>query len=149
MDELRRRCIVNGEAAGDVAGDLGVEAEQAQGAVRLLRACPALSTERAATVVMRDWGMEDEDIAEIFGRPLYWAQLVRERRAELEANEPIPTGMDYLDSGLQPGDPSPEEIYALAMELRRTRGTKRNPQDGPAIRSYQWTGYAFIPNRAG
>lgn len=142
--DLRRRCIVNGEAAKDVAVSMGLDVEQTQGTVRLLRAVPTLSPERAALVVMRDWGMTDEDIAEIFGRSERWAAVVRAQADEIRAEEPVPEDLEYLDSGLQKGDPSPDEI------AERVRTLERRPRDmaalspQAAIRAYQWSGHAFL-----
>lgn len=145
--ELTRRCLVNKEPAYAVAVSLGLDQEQTVGAVRLLKAFPTLSPERLALVVMRDPGLEDEDIAEIFGRSVRWARVVRSQAEEIRAEEPIPYQMEFLDSGLQPGDPMPGEIKARAAELRRY-SPRRDGSREPAIRSFSWTGHAFLSIRA-
>ena len=76
------------------------------------------SPERLALVAMRDPGLDDADIAEMFGRSVAWARVVREQRSEIEAEEPVRLALEYLDDGLQPGDPMPEEVLSVAEELR-------------------------------
>ena len=125
-DDLHRRVIINRESATVVAMSLGLDIQQTKGAVRLLRSLPAKpSPERLALVVMRDYGLDNRDIAEIFGRSPRWAYLVREREAELREAEPIRWDLEYLDDGLQPGDPSPMEILEQAEALR-VAGTYRS-----------------------
>lgn len=145
--DLHRRCVVNREAAKHVAQELGLEQEQTEGAVRLLKAHPRLSPERLALVAMLDPGLDDGDIAEIFGRSPRWAAVVRSQADEIRAEEHIPIQLEYLDSGLQPGDPMPGEIKARAAELRRY-SPRRDGSREPAIRSFSWTGHAFLSIRA-
>lgn len=138
-DELRRRVLVNGESAKGVAADLGLDPEQAQGAARLLRSLPySPSPERLALVVMRDPGLDNADIAEIFGRSKRWAVWVRGNADELRAVEPIPMSLEYLDDGLQASDPTPAEILESAEKLRESG---RLREKGPRLRS----DYASIP----
>lgn len=116
---LWRMCIVNRVTARNAAKHLNMESEQVLGAVRLLRAVGKVpSPERLALVVSRDWGLEDEDIAEIFGRSVRWAKVVREQADQIKAEEPIPEELEFLDCGLQPDDVSPTELYERAAELR-------------------------------
>ena len=125
-DELHRRVIINRESATVVAENLGLDIQQTKGAVRLLRSLPVRpSPERLALVVMRDYGFDNRDIAEIFGRSPRWAYLVREREAELREAEPIREELEYLDDGLQQGDPTPMEILEQAEALR-VAGTYRS-----------------------
>lgn len=139
-DEVRRRCLVNQESAVRVARDLGVDPKQVCGAVRILK-YGQFSPERLALVVMKDWGMADEDIAEIFSRSVRWAQVVRSQADEIRAEEPMPAWMEYVDCGLQEGDPSPEEIVRRAKEARGLGWTPVRPDSyRPAIRSFQWRG---------
>lgn len=142
--DLRRMCVVNQEPAYAAARKLGLDEEQTAGAVRLLRQRPTLSPERAALVAMRDPGLDDADIAEMFGRSKRWAALVREHAAELREVEPIPEDLEYLDAGLQKGDPSPEEIRERALALRMTPSRLRAPESKQSIRTYSWTNNAFI-----
>lgn len=146
--QLRHRCVVNGEPTKRVALDLGLDPSQTKGAVRLLRKLRSPpSPERLALVVMLDPGMDDADVAEIFGRSVRWAQLVREQAQEIREAEPISEYLEYLDEGLRPMDPTPSEILARAKELREQRPAWVGPSTaGPGrIRHLQWSGYAFIP----
>jgi hypothetical protein len=150
-DELRRMCLVNGQSARDAARALRLDPEQARGAVRLLRKLKYRpSPERLALVVMRDWELDNDDIAEIFSRTRRWAKAVRDNADEIKANEPIPERLEFLDSGLQPEDVSPDELYEHAAELRAAgviEGRMVGPRSVPvAMRTYSfWNDYAFIP----
>lgn len=148
-DEIARRCVIGREPAKTVAKSLRLDQEQTEGVVRLMRVVRRLSPERAALVAMRDPGLGDADIAEMFGRSVRWASLVRSQAEEIRSEEPIPEHLEYLDSGLQPGDPMPAEIQARAAELRRLPGNRKDMRGGHALRAYSWTGYAFISIRAG
>lgn len=147
--DLRRRCLVNREPAEKVAKDLGLSKTQTQGAVRLLNS-GRYSPERLACVVMLDWGMEDEDIAEIFNRSVRWAKVVRSQAEEIRAAEPIPTDLEYLDGGLGPDDPSPEEIAQRCKEVLALRkAPPRSDSYRPGVRVYSWRGdrASFISDR--
>lgn len=138
--EIRRRCLVNQEPACRVAKDLRIDSGQVCGAIRILKH-GRYSPERLALVVMRDWGMDDEDIAEIFGRSARWAKVVRSKADQIRAEEPMPEELEYVDCGLQEGDPSPEEIARRATEVRGLGWTPSRPESyRPAIRSFQWRG---------
>lgn len=124
--QLQHRVMVNREPAARVAKDLGLEKSQTQGAVRLLKSLQYRpSVERLALVVMRDPGLDDRDIAEIFGRSERWARAVRENAAEFMEAEQIDPHLEFLDDGLQPGDPTPSEIIERATEIRES-GVFRN-----------------------
>lgn len=145
--DITRRCVVNGETARKVADDLDLDERQVCGAVRIFR-MGKFSPERLACVVMRDWGMDDEDIAEIFGRSVRWARIVREQQDEIRQEEKMPAWMEYLDEGLQRGDPSPAEIARRAKELRgRDLVPGRREEFRPGIRCYSRSenNGAFIP----
>lgn len=144
--DLHRRCIVNGESAKRVAKSLGLQSTQVKGTVRLLRSLAYLpSPERCALVVMNDWGMEDEDIAEIFGRTTKWAAAVRRNAAELREAEPMWKHLEYVDQGLRPQDPCPEEIARRAAIERAKREAERSDLTKCALtpggmRHYSWNG---------
>lgn len=144
--ELHRRCLINNEAPKHVAKSLGLDKSQVQGAVRMLRSIAFVpSPERCALVVMNDFGMEDEDIAEIFGRTTRWARAVRRSAAELREAEPIWRHMEYLDEGLRPNDPCPEEIVRRAAIERQKRESERSDLSKYALtqggmRQYSWNG---------
>jgi hypothetical protein len=148
--DLHRMCLINCEPAARAAKALGLCQEQTQGAVRLLRNLKYRpSPERLALVVMRDWGLDDDDIAEIFGRSRRWATTVRLMANELRAAQPIPEELEYLDCGLQRGDLSPAQLYERAAELRAAGvirgvmvGARRQPWAMPLL---SWTNdYAFL-----
>lgn len=143
-DEIRRRCVKGGEAIKHVAASLDLDVEQAEGVARILRAVPTLSPERAALVAMRDPGLNDSDIAEMFGRSVRWARIVREQADEIRSEEPIPEHLEYLDAGLQRGDPTPAEIQAMALALRKAPEGHGSPRSTPVIRTYSYTNNAFI-----
>lgn len=140
--EIHRRCVINRETKQDVAESLGLDWEQTSGVARLIKELPSLSPERLALVVMLDPGMDDADIAEIFGRSERWARVVRERAAEIKAEEPIPAHLEYVDSGLVQGDPMPDEIAALTREIRKR--PSRNIAQGSRIWAYTWRNDAFV-----
>jgi hypothetical protein len=156
-DELQRRILENGEQPKDVARSMGLSFIQVAGVARLLRSLDYHpSPERMALVAMNDWGLEDEDIAEMFGRDPAWATAVRNDAAGLRKREPMVRKMEYVDEGLRPEDPCPEELWRRAAEIRRNRPpTWRQSNRGrfhsaPAqggMRHYSWDGrYAsYIP----
>lgn len=142
--ELHRRVVINKEHPKRVARSLELDHKQVVGVARLLRAVPTLSPERAALIVMRDPGLDDSDIAEIFGRSRQWARVVRERGPEIRVAEPVPERLEWFEGGPQKDDPTPEEISARAAELRRTPNRVRAPESRHGIPTYQWNGHAFI-----
>jgi hypothetical protein len=150
-EQIHRRCVINKEASKWVASDLGVDVAQTEGAVRLLKKlCRPPSRERLALVAMRDPGLDDADIAEMFDMPVAWATDVRERAEELRVAEPISEYLEYLEEGLRPGDPTPAEILVQAEQLRMQRqpemrttfcGPRRMPV---SIVNLSWRGDAFV-----
>lgn len=149
-EEIKRRCNVNGEQCAKVARDLGFEKCSVMGVYRIFRHRDKVSPERLACIAMLDWGLDDEDIGEIFGRPKRWAAVVRSQMDEIRAEEPLPKDLEYLDGGLGPEDPSPAEIAARCKEVLSLR---RVPPGSdayrPGIRAYSWRGdrASFVPNR--
>lgn len=116
--EIKRRVNVNGETCERVASDLGFDKCSVVGVYRIFRHREKVSPERLACIAMLDWGLDDEDIGEIFGRSRRWAAVVRSQMDEIRADEPIPADLEYLDGGLRPEDPSPEEITRRCKEVR-------------------------------
>lgn len=146
-EELRRRVIVNREATLRVSKRLGFDPALVAGAVRLLR-LGHFSLERLALVAMNDPGLDDADIAEMFGETPAWAADVRGRATELRAAEPIPEAVEWFDPCLRPWDPSPEEILRLAQEVRGPIWAPvRCDEYRSGIRSFSWRGdrASFIP----
>jgi hypothetical protein len=148
---LHRRCVVNGETIRSVAIELGLDHEQAKGAVRLLKSVGIPSKRRLALVAMRDPGLDDADIAEMFGESEGWSFDVRFDE-ELKDEQPIPEHLEYLDDGLQPGDPSPEELARRTAEVRAAKAEPDRPahrwdnlSSTKGFRYYNFTGLAAIP----
>lgn len=145
--DLHRRCVVNGESATRVAESMGLQVPQVKGAVRLLRSLRTLpSPERLACVVMLDPGLDDADIAEIFGRSERWAAVVRSKADEICMEEHIDPYYEYLDDGLQACDPSPSEIAARAKAIHDS-GDFRGRGPGHVaweLNQYLWSGHAFV-----
>ena len=144
------RCVIRRQPALKLARELGLNTEQVQGAVRLLREVNRVpSPERLALVVMRDWGLDDADIGEIFGRSTRWATVVRAMADEIRAEEPIPEDCEYLECGLQADDVPPEELYKRVAELREAGVIKGvmvgSPRVSVAMHQYSWwNNYAFV-----
>lgn len=142
--EIHRRCVINREPKKYVAQSLGLDKEQTEGVARLVKELPHLSPERLALVAMLDPGLDDADIAEMFGRSERWARVVREQAEEIKAEEPIPAHLEYLDAGLLPGDPMPDEIAAMASEIRRRPSSRKDMTHGSRMRVYSWRNDAFV-----
>lgn len=156
-DELHRSVIVNRESIASVARRLELSFAQCKGTVRLLRSLASIpSPERLALVAMKDWGLEDEDIAEMWGRPAEWAAQVRADAKKLREREPIWAHLEYVDEGLCPNDPCPEELYRRAAEIRARRekgwtqsvkGRPLSAQTQGGMRHFAWDGRnaSFFP----
>jgi hypothetical protein len=149
--QLYRRVIVNGEPPMTVGKSLGLGKAATVGVLRILRHCGKVpSQERLALVAMRVPDITDEDIAEWFGKPLWWAHGVRDDADALRKAEFIPDWMEYLDEGYQPGDPSPAEILAMAKEIRQREDRMANVSPGRVeIQSFQWTGWSYAAISSG
>jgi hypothetical protein len=138
--DLHRRCIVNKQTAVQAARKLGLDPQQVQGVVRLLGSIKYVPTfERLALVAQRDYGLDDEDIGEIFGRTPEWSADVRRRAKAIRRAEPIDSRYEWLEPDLQPGIPTPEEIAERAAALR---------QDAPpapvGIKQFAWSHNATL-----
>lgn len=117
--DLWRIARTNQEGVKAAAKKMGLCPRQCGGVMRLLVAFGGIpSRERLATVVMRDPGLMDEDVAEMFGMSVRWAASVRSRIEELRAAEPVPERYEFVDEGLRPGDPTPYEIAKRAEAIR-------------------------------
>jgi hypothetical protein len=141
--EIRADCVLRSRSVKTVARELRLDPGQCVGVMRIVRRHWPLSPERLALVAMKDWGLDDNDIGEIFSRSPRWAAVVRSQADEIRAEEFIEPRLEFLDSGLRPGDPSPDEILKRAAELRAASHT---PWRVPV---YSWTtDYAFVPRRS-
>lgn len=137
---FHRRCVVNRESIPRVASQLGLDAEQCKGVVRLLKAISFIpSFERLALIAQRDPGFTDEDIGEMFGTTEEWSADVRKRADWLRAHEHIPAQYEILTSL----DYMSEEAERIASEIKFTRpipGRQIEPNRLGNIRSYSWRG---------
>lgn len=146
--DLHRMCVVNRETPSRVAERIGLDPSQVVGVVRLLRGCESIpSDERLAVVAMLDHGLDDEDIGEIFGRSPRWSAAVRSQADEIRREEYIPSHLEWLDDGLQPDYPTPQEIASAVLELHESgRFAGRLPaRTRVEIKALSWSGYAFVP----
>ena len=138
--DLHRMCVVNQIGPKSAARSLGLPPAQVKGAVRLLKSLPQLpSPERLALVVQRDYGLDDDDVGEMFGRSGRWSALVRSRAVELRDREPIAERLEWLEDGLQPDHPSPLEIRARALAVRLARPPARQPEVLMGVTGFQWS----------
>lgn len=145
--QLWHRVIINKETVGRVARDLGFDANVCRGLVRLLKKAGRVpSKERLAVICQLDHGYDDRDVGEVFGESAEWSASVRRHAAMIREAEPLPAKYEWFDDGLRPTDPTPEEIYARAKELRVMTGMGR-ADTGPGIRAFAWRSRAtsFIP----
>jgi hypothetical protein len=155
-DEIHRRCIVNREGIGNVARKMKLDRDQLRGVVSLLSALGWVpSKERLALVAMIDIGLDNEDIAEMFGESEDWVFEIKMNAGRLRIQEPIPLYLEKLRGWHTPEDPSPLEIQ---YECERIRSN----WDGPprfcgtiwelcSIRSFSWDGrfrafFSIIPD---
>lgn len=149
-EELWRRVAVNRQRLRDAADAMGLCRRQCRGVMQLLRKFKGFpSRERLASVVMRDPGLDDADVAEMFGKPVRWATAVRAHIDELRALEPVDERYEYVDEGLRPGDPTPDEIarQAAAIRAQWPAGYRGATLPGfclafaqPGMRNYIWDG---------
>ena len=117
--EIHRRVNINGEKMVAVARSLGLRDKQVMGVARLTRELRRIpSPERLACIVMLDTGLDDEDVAEMFGRSVRWSSLVRSQSLAIRSEEFIPSHLEWLEPDFQPADPTVDEIYRRAAELR-------------------------------
>lgn len=123
---LHRRCLVNKETAVQVARQLGLDTQQTQGVVRLLTSIKYVPTfERLALIAQRDYGLDDEDIGEMFGRTPEWSAEVRLNAKKIRRAEPIEERFEWLTSDLTANDPTPDEIARRAAEVRGPQPMER------------------------
>lgn len=151
-EEIHRAVNVNREKIIGVARRLGLRHQQVQGVARMTRVLGRVpSPERLALVAMLDSGLTDEDVAEMFGRSVKWSRLVRSQALAIRSEDFIPGYLEWLEPDFQKTDPTVDEIYRRAAELRdqskgpvgRTRVRWQMPQ-------YLWNSKngTFIPVRA-
>ena len=149
--EVQREILVNRMAVLRFAAKYGLERDQVQFAVNLLRwaakAEATLSPERLALIVMQDADLNDEDVGEIFGRSTRWATLVREQAEEIKAEQPIPPELDHSDAFFWPRSVGHAEREAETRARLAASGNRERPQSPRPvlIRNYTWCDHAFVP----
>lgn len=138
--DIYRRCVRNKEPAWKVAKSLQLDDEQVQAAASLLRKCNRVpSDERLALVVMKDRGLDDDDVAEMFSRSRRWAEVVRQQADAIKAEEQID---DTFYPWVFDDDPPPEEILEMAKQFRVHGGRGRSPRVA-GVRQVWWMGNKF------
>jgi len=166
--DLFARCVIGAESLTSWAKRHDLDWEQVRGVYVMLKTTQKVpSLARRAAVLMRDPGLEDEDIAEMLFADREFVADVRANLAVVRKREPIPAWAELMAAEVYPEDPEPAELYRRAAELRSQRTsmpTRRNMpghrKQGcdlktdepvtPGIRHYLWSArsHAFIPKRA-
>lgn len=137
--DVWRRAILNKESCLRIANSLELDEEQVKAAAALLRRANRIpSRERLALVAMRDPGLNDEDIAEMFEMPEEWASKVRKNSDRIMAAEPI---NDSFYPWLYDNELSSEQILAIAQANRRDHFSSTFHRHGN-IRQFSWSNRA-------
>jgi len=119
---LHRRCVINNEPTTTVAPKMRLELEEVQGMVRLLKAAKRIPTpERLAVVAQLDPGLDDSDVADIFGQTPEWSAWVRQNADAIRASHPLPPAVEWLTEDLQPDSVTALQIADGCRELRNLR----------------------------
>lgn len=146
--ELWRRAILNKERLASVASKMHLSYASAVGVCLLMKKFGGPpSPERLALVAMRIPDADNEFIAEVFGRTVHWAAHVRHTGSVWKNREPIPRHLEFIDSGYCDGDPTPEEILAMAKQLRLGREPSRERAIRVGLPHYRWSfnNGTFVP----
>jgi hypothetical protein len=128
--ELHRRCVVDGEPCAAVAAQCGQNEIAVKNIVHMLREHGRLpSDERLACIAMQDPGLDDDDIADIFGRTKRWARTVRSLQEDIEASEQMPEELTWFKGHITKEDPTPREIEEMcARALANRRALSNRPR---------------------
>lgn len=122
-EEIRRRVLINRCDPEEVAASLGCDHQQVSGVLSVIRHLDRLPTiPRRMTCVMRDWGVTDQDIAQMFSADMSVVRCVRRNADDIRSREPIPLQLELASMAMHIDDPSPEEIARRSEEVRRNRG---------------------------
>lgn len=133
--DVWRRAILNKESCLRIAISLDLDEEQVKAAAALLRRANRIpSLERLVLVAMRDPGLSDEDIAEMFDMPEELASKIRKNSDRIKEAEPI---NDSFYPWLYDNELSSEEILAIAQANRRDHFSSTFHRYGN-IRRYSW-----------
>lgn len=123
---------------------------QAKRVLILVRNVGPPSIHRRAAILMRDWGLEDEDISEMLALPVDAVRSVRANIDEVRKREPIPDSLERLAAEIERDDPPPDELAQRARECLARRPPHPSGSYGPrtpGVRQYSWDGgrCAFVP----
>jgi hypothetical protein len=155
--DLHARCVIGNESPALWASRHRYPWRQVVAVIRLTTAVGAPTSERRAAILMRDWGLTDEDISEMLSMPESTVAWVRANVEEVRAREQIPARLEAAVAEVEPDDPDPEELERRKAQVREARGTgrvlsrpgeiqTRDPRT-PGLRTFTWNGNscAFIP----
>lgn len=154
--DLFARCVQGKESLESWSRRNNYDWTQAVAVWRMVSQVKVPSIDRRAAILMRDWGLEDEDISEMLAMPEDRVAWVRANQDEVRAREVIPFNLEMAVAQIDPEDPPPEELYARARSLRESRSRNFNAAVGDfhkadvrtaGIRAYAWRQgtCAFIP----
>jgi len=142
--DILRMVVVNKVTAIVCARKLGLDPDQVLGVAHLLSKLGLVpSRERLALVAMRDPGLDDSDIAEIFSEDESWAAAVRADAARIKAEEPIDWRLETLRGYYYLEDLPPDELYREAEAVRSKRVQPRfngTMWDLVRLRAFSWNG---------
>lgn len=140
--ELKRRCWINHEAIFHVCRELDICWEQGRGVVRMIDHLQGVpSRQRLIAAAMRDWGLDDEDIAEMFSCPVSEVMCVRESIDAVRRAERIPADIEMQCAWMLPDDPPPDVLAQRARDIRAARPDESVPKvRNASIRTYGWHG---------
>lgn len=90
------------------------------------------SQERLAVCCLLHPDLNDEMVAEMFGRNVRWVRSIRDRTDAIREREPFDSHLEYLDEGFRAGDPTPAEIAAEVRNIQShwIDGVQGNYKDG-------------------
>jgi hypothetical protein len=166
--DLFSRCVIGAESLTSWAKRHDLDWEQVRGVYVMLKTTQKVpSLARRAAILMRDPGLEDEDIAEMLFVDQEFVADVRANVDLVREREPIPMWAEFFAAEMFEEDPLPAELYQRAADLRsqRTRMPTRRNMAGhrkqgcdlktdapltPGIRHYLWSArsHAFISKRS-
>ena len=133
----------SGASYRQIARKLRLDSHQVRGAIYLLQRCrPIPPPERLALVAMLDAGLDDEDIAEMFGWTKEWSASVRANANQIREVWPIRQYLEEMRGWHEPSDPTPEEIRQECQRFLRERPREKV---GDAVRAMEvaWDGWEF------
>lgn len=149
-DDLYRRCVIGKETLESWARRNNYDWVQVRACWLMVSKVKPPSIERRAAILMRDWGLEDEDISEMLALPEERVRWVRANIRAVRNNERIPLDLEMAVAQIDEDDLPPDELWAKAKELRDARPTvgfigamrgdvHRSDPRSDGIRAYSWS----------